>query len=160
MALPIKLGPTLPIMRGKASRYSPRRTPCDAAAIFSPAAMINTLYLPEIREMLESGDAEGMREFCTALHPARTAEFMEGLTAAETWAVLQAAEQDTRVAIFSYLDRQKQIEIIETCDPESVAPVIADMPADDRVDLLNAVDEEISEQVTALVPVDKRRDIF
>jgi magnesium transporter len=122
--------------------------------------MINTLYLPELREMLESCDAEGLREFCTALHPARTAEFMEGLTATEAWTVLHAADQPTRVEIFAYLDRQKQIEIIETCDPESVAPVIADMPADDRVDLLNAVDEEVSRSVTALVPLDERRDIL
>jgi magnesium transporter len=122
--------------------------------------MINTLYLPELREMLELNDVEGLSEFCTALHPARTAEFMEGLTAAETWTVLQAADQETRVAIFSYIDRQKQIEVIETCDPERVAALVADMPADDRVDLLNAVDEETSEQVTALVPLDKRRDIF
>src|SRR5262245_46909038 len=117
--------------------------------------MINTLYLPELREMLELCDADGLREFCTALHPARTAEFMEGLTAAESWTVLQAADQDTRVAIFAYLDRQKQIEIIETCDPESVATVIADMPADDRVDLLNAVDEDTAQSVTALVPIEE-----
>src|SRR6185295_14484952 len=121
--------------------------------------MINTLYLPELREMLEMSDMEGLREFCTALHPARTAEFMEGLTAAEAWSVLQAADPPTRVAIFGYLDRQKQIEIIETCDPESVAPLVADMPADDRVDLLNAVDEETSQSVTSLVSVEKRRDI-
>ena len=68
--------------------------------------MINTLYLPELREMLESSDVEGLREFCTALHPARTAEFMEGLTATESWTVLQAADQPTRVEIFAYLDRQ------------------------------------------------------
>ncbi len=122
--------------------------------------MINTLYLPELREMLELSDVDGLREFCTALHPARTAEFMEGLTAAEAWTVLQAADAPTRVEIFGYLDRQKQIEIIETCDPESVAPLIADMPADDRVDLLNAVDEETAKSVTSLVPIDTRRDIL
>jgi magnesium transporter len=121
--------------------------------------MINTLYLPELREMLESGDAEGLHEFCIALHPARTAEFMEGLTASETWTVLQAADPATRVEIFGYVDREKQIEIIETCDPESVSPLIADMPADDRVDLLNAVDEEVASHLLALVPADKRRDI-
>src|SRR5882757_11467218 len=104
--------------------------------------MINTLYLPELREMLELSDADGLREFCTALHPARTAEFMEGLTAAEAWTVLQAADPITRVEIFGYLDRPKQIEIIETCDPESAALLVADMPADDRDDLLNAVDED------------------
>lgn len=122
--------------------------------------MINTLYLPELREMLELSDVDGLREFCTALHPARTAEFMEGLTAAEAWTVLQAADAGTRVEIFGYLDRQKQIEIIETCDLESVSPLIADMPADDRVDLLNAVDEEVARNLLSLVPSDKRRDIL
>jgi magnesium transporter len=121
--------------------------------------MINTLYLPELREMLELGDAEGLHEFCIALHPARTAEFMEGLTASETWTVLQAADAATRVEIFGYVERDKQIEIIETCDPESVSPLIADMPADDRVDLLNAVDEEVAQNLLSLVPADKRRDI-
>jgi magnesium transporter len=110
--------------------------------------------------MLELGDAEGLHEFCIALHPARTAEFMEGLTAAETWTVLQAADPPTRVEIFGYIDRQKQIEIIETVDPESITPLIADMPADDRVDLLNAVDEDVSKSVTSLVPLEKRRDIL
>ena len=55
--------------------------------------MTNTLYLPELREMLAAHDAAGLEEFCTALHhPARTAEFMEGLTAEEAWAVLRHAE--------------------------------------------------------------------
>ncbi|MCI0334482.1 MAG: magnesium transporter [Planctomycetes bacterium] len=121
--------------------------------------MINTLYLPELREMLELSDVDGLREFCTALHPARTAEFMEGLTATEAWSVLQAADPATRVEIFGYLDREKQIEVFETCDPESVSTLIADMPADDRVDLLNAVDEEVARNLLSLVPADKRRDI-
>src|SRR3990172_1529565 len=120
--------------------------------------MINTLYLPELREMLELSDVDGLREFCTSLHPARTAEFMEGLTAAETWTVLQAADPPTRVELFGYVDRQKQIEIIETCDLESVSPLIADMPADDRVDLLNAVDEEVARNLMPLVPAETRRD--
>ena len=128
---------------------------------FDPAStMINTLYLPELREMLESGDADGLREFCTALHPARTAEFMEGLTAAEAWTVLQAADQPTarrnfRVSRPAEADRDhRNVRSRERC------PVIADMPADDRVDLLNAVDEEVSRSVTALVPLEERRDIL
>src|SRR5687768_15895810 len=121
--------------------------------------MINTLYLPELREMLELGDSDGLREFCIALHPARTAEFMEGLTAVESWTVLQAADPPTRVEIFGYLDRQKQIEVIETCDPESISTLIADMPADDRVDILNAIDEDASRNLLSLIPAEKRRDI-
>jgi magnesium transporter len=120
--------------------------------------VVNTLYLPELREMLELGDQVGLREFCTALHPARTAEFMEGLTAAEAWAVLQVADPPTRVQIFGYLDRTRQVEILETCDRESIGQLIADMAADDRVDLLNEIDEEVARELLPLVPADARRD--
>lgn len=122
--------------------------------------MINTLYLPELREMLESGDAEGLREFCTALHSARTAEFMEGLTAAEAWAVLQVADPETRVDIFGFLEEEMQVEIIETCDPEAVSQLIADMPADDRVDLLNKVEAAVVQELLPLIPAEERRDIL
>ena len=122
--------------------------------------MINTLYLPELREMLETGDAEGLREFCTALHPARTAEFMEGLTAAEAWAVLQVADPQSRVETFGFLEEDMQVEIIEMCDPEAVSQLIADMPPDDRVDLLNKVDPAVVDEVLPLIPAEERRDIL
>ena len=47
--------------------------------------MVNTLFLPELREMLADNNTFELQEFCTALHPARTAEFMEGLDAADGW---------------------------------------------------------------------------
>jgi magnesium transporter len=121
--------------------------------------MINTLYLPELREMLELGDVEGLREFCTALHPARTAEFMEGLTAAESWTVLKAADPPTRAEIFTYLERDKQIEILEKGDRESISQLIADMPADERVDLLNSIDPEVASELLTLITPEQRRDI-
>ncbi|MGI9455786.1 MAG: magnesium transporter, partial [Aeoliella sp.] len=62
--------------------------------------MINTLLLPELREMLATGDEEGLREFASAIHPARAAEFMEGLSADEAWQVLKASDTATQVEIF------------------------------------------------------------
>jgi len=118
------------------------------------------LYLPELREMLAEADAEGLREFCTALHPARTAQFMEGLQATEAWAVLRAADATTRVEIFDYFDLEMQVEIVESCDPEEVSQLIADMPADDRVDLLNALDEMVVAEVLPRIPTEERRDIL
>ena len=78
--------------------------------------MINTLYIPELREMLAEKNMAELGEFCTALHPARTAEFMEGLTAEEAWTVLGYADTATRIEIFGYFDEAKQIEIIESKD--------------------------------------------
>lgn len=66
--------------------------------------MINTLYLPELREMLAENDSDGLREFCTALHPARTAEFMEGLSPQEIWGVLDHADLSLQGEILSYFE--------------------------------------------------------
>ncbi|NUQ62404.1 MAG: magnesium transporter [Pirellulales bacterium] len=121
--------------------------------------MTNTLYLPELREMLAENNAAELREFCQALHPARTAEFMEGLTAPEMWAVLQYAEPQLRVEIFNFLDREKQIKIVETMDRHEIAQLISDLPPDDRVDLLDEVKPEIVAELMPLLPVEERRDI-
>lgn len=122
--------------------------------------MINTLYLPELREMLAENDHAGLQEFCTALHPARTAEFMEGLTAPEQWAVLRHAELALREQIFSYIPHERQVEIIETQDRAEVAELIADVAADDRVDLLHDVREEVVEELLPLLPLQVRREIL
>jgi magnesium transporter len=78
--------------------------------------MLNTLYLPELKEMLAENNAFELREFCTALHPARTAECMDGLNADEAWQVLRHADLKLREEIFAYFPHEKQVEIIETQD--------------------------------------------
>ncbi len=122
--------------------------------------MTNTLYLPELREMLAEGNEAELREFCVALHPARTAEFMEGLTAHEAWAVLRHADNETRAKIFSYFERDKQVEIIETADRSEIGKLIADIEPDDRVDMLKRVKPEIVEELLPYIPAVERRDIL
>ncbi len=121
--------------------------------------MTNTLYLPELREMLEENDAAGLQEFCTALHPARTAEFMEGLSGHEAWAVLQHAEMPLRVEVFGFLPTEQQVEILEQEDRAEIARFIGELPPDDRVDLLDEVEPSVVEELMPLLPAEERRDI-
>jgi magnesium transporter len=118
------------------------------------------LYLPELREMLAEDNTADLTEFCTALHPARTAEFMDGLDAAEAWAVLQHAEMPLRAEIFGFFDEDMQVEIIEAMDRAKIAQFIGDLPPDDRVDLLNEVEQDIVDELMPLVPSEERRDIL
>ncbi len=122
--------------------------------------MINTLYLPELREMLAEQDLPGLQEFCSALHPARTSEFMAGLSPDEIWAVLQATDLQTRVEIFGFLDEEIQVSILNSGQPQELSGLIAQMPPDDRVDLLNRVDPQVVETMLPLLPVEERRDIL
>lgn len=121
--------------------------------------MINTLFLPELREMLAEQNQPGLREFCTALHPARTAEFMEGLEDSEAWIVLQHADAHLRAEIFSFFEHQRQLQMLAVEDERQVAELVTHIPADDAVDLLSELDEPRVEQVLALVPAPDRRDI-
>jgi magnesium transporter len=122
--------------------------------------MVNTLFLPELREMLAERNAHDLHEFCTALNPARLAEYMEGLTPAEAWQVVQYAELKLREDIFLYFSHDRQIEIIESQDRAEVAELLADLPADDRVDLLYDVREDVVEEILPLLPADERREFL
>ncbi len=121
--------------------------------------MVNTLYLPELREALAQSDARELEEFCTALHPARTAEFMEGLTPEESWAVLQNAEPPLSAEIFAFLPEEKQVAIVESADRAAVARFLGELAADDRVDLLGEVEPEIVAELMPLIPAEERREV-
>ncbi len=123
------------------------------------ARMINPLFLPELREMLALNDEREMREFCTALHPARAAEFMEGLSAAESWAILQPADPNQRAEIFQYFELDRKLELLREQDEVQVAALITCLPADDVVDLFQELDSQRVDQILALVPAPDRRDI-
>lgn len=120
--------------------------------------MINTLYLPELREMLAEINSNELGEFCVALHPARTAEFMEGLTADETWQVLAFTDQQNRVQIFSYFPPEKQEEILSTQDRDTISVLVAEMAPDDRADILQDLEPQLLEDLLNRIPADERRD--
>src|SRR3954471_11654214 len=126
----------------------------------SASTMVNTLFLPELREMLAENNTFELQEFCTALHPARTAEFMEGLEAADAWRVLRHADLKLREEIFGYFPHEKQVEILETQDRAQIAELLADLPADDRVDLLHDVKADVVEELLPLLPAHERREIL
>ena len=120
---------------------------------------MNTLFLPELREMLAEDRTDELREFCTALHPARTAEFMEGLDDEETWRVLQHAQPTLQAEVFQYFPVDRQVELIATQDEKQIAVLVTQLPADDAVDLLRKVPEDRVDTILALVPAPDRRDI-
>lgn len=119
----------------------------------------NTLLLPELREMLAENNIAEMKEFCSAIHPASTAEFMIGLTPAEIWAILRNIDVIPRANIFSFFDEELQVQIIELAPREEIAEFIEYLPSDDRVDILDEVEPDILNQIMPLIPSEERKDI-
>lgn len=119
----------------------------------------NTLLLPELREMLAENNIAEMKEFCSAIHPASTAEFMIGLTPAEIWAILRNIDVIPRANIFSFFDEELQVQIIELAPRDEIAEFIEYLPSDDRVDILDEVEPAILDQIMPLIPTEERKDI-
>ncbi|MEC8475403.1 MAG: magnesium transporter [Planctomycetota bacterium] len=121
--------------------------------------MVNTLFLPELREMLANDDRSELEEFCVALNAGRTAEFMEGLNDHDVWRVLQYASPERRAEIFGYFPEIRQVAMLEQESSTQVATLVDEIPADDRVDLMQSLPEERVAEILNLLPVDARRDI-
>ncbi len=119
----------------------------------------NTLLLPELREMIALNDLAEMRVFCSALHPASTAVFLQELKPEEIWTILSANPMALRAEIFSYFDRDVQIKLVETCPRAEVAKLLEEAPSDDRVDLLDEVDPEIAAEVKKLLSREDQQDV-
>ena len=122
--------------------------------------MINPLFHPELREMLAESDIEQMRIFCDSLHPARAAEFLEGLKPSEIWEVLRHTDTPNRADIFSYFDLDIQTELLEYAPREEAVELVGALPADDRVDALQEMDTESAEEIIRLLPAEERRDVL
>ena len=122
--------------------------------------MINTLYLPELREMLAENRTKEMAEFCTAVHAGVTAEFMEGLTPPEAWRVLQHAEPFRRCEIFGFFSEDKQLQILEREERQEIAQLIEVMSPDDRVAILEEMDQSIVDELLSLLSHEERRNVI
>jgi len=119
----------------------------------------NPLVAPELREMLASGDSQALRHFCESVHPASAAELVSALSGEEAWGVLRHTDMSLRAEIFSHLDRDFQVEIIEILHRGAIARLLAEMSADDRADLFKHLPEELRESVLPAMAHVEREDI-
>ena len=119
----------------------------------------NPLLVPELREMLASGDAKALQSFCEAGHPVIVAELISALSGEEARTVLMHAELPLRAEIFSHMDEDLQVEIIGALRREEFARLLSDMPPDDRADLFKQLPEDLREAVLPALAQAEREDI-
>ncbi|MEE2738062.1 MAG: magnesium transporter [Planctomycetota bacterium] len=122
--------------------------------------MVNPILLPELREMIRNNQKAELTSFCTTLHPATAAEFMEGLTVEESWSTLSHAPLQRQAEIFEFFPLSKQIVMTSGVESTRMARLLEAMSPDERVDLLERVEGEIVESLLPLVAQAERTDII
>jgi len=119
----------------------------------------NPLLVPELREILGTGNTKALKDFCEAVHPAVVSEMISALSGEEAWAVLRHADLPLRAEIFSHLDDELQVEVVGILGREEVARLLADMPPDDRADLFKRLPQDRREAVLPALARAEREDI-
>jgi magnesium transporter len=119
----------------------------------------NPLLVPELRELLATGNIKAIQTFCETGHPALVAEMISALPATEVWEILRQVDLPLRSEIYSRMSEDLQVEIIGFLRRMEVALLLADMPPDERADLFKKLPEELQESVLPAIAQAEREDI-
>ena len=115
--------------------------------------------MPDLIQMIQENDDQGLREFCEALYPGVVAEILTDLEPDEAWNVLEHAKPEVQGEIFPFFELHFQIALVDLIGPKPLSRIIEEMSPDDRVDLLERMDPEHVESILRLVAQAERSDI-
>jgi magnesium transporter len=122
--------------------------------------MVDVLFGPEVRLMLQEGDDAEMKTFCETLHPATVAAALAGeFEVEEVWRFLQHTNIKHQATIFEYFPIEWQVQMVEGTGRQHMAKLIEQMSHDDRAELLRRLMPRVTESLLRLVDEADRRDI-
>src|SRR5580693_4897142 len=98
--------------------------------------MIERLVLPEVRELIASGDLATLGEVLNRWPPADLAGIVAALGEPEQAQVLRALEGRVAAETFEYIDLSGQERLLATFDDVKAAAILNEMAPDDRTALL------------------------
>jgi magnesium transporter len=121
--------------------------------------MRNPLLVPDLRELIQAGESNALRDFFADQHPARVAEVLEDLEPAEGDTIFALLPPRSRAQVMSYLGPDHQVRIVEGMTPDDAAELLHLMSHDERADLVNRLDEDRVDQILPRLAHAEREDI-
>ncbi|MEZ4301213.1 MAG: magnesium transporter [Polyangiaceae bacterium] len=100
--------------------------------------------VPEVRQLIAEDPAE-LRVLLEEMHDEDIADLVNLLEDEEAGQLLKALKAEDAAPIFERLDEETQETLVETMGVESIAPIVGEMAADDRVDLIEALPDNIGD---------------
>ncbi|MFQ5700289.1 MAG: magnesium transporter [Acidobacteriota bacterium] len=120
---------------------------------------VTLLILPEVQELVEKGDAEGLRHALSEVHPADVADVIAHLERDQASFVFQALPEPARVQTFEHLEESDQLRILEALGREKMIHIIEEMSSDDRADFIQALPERTAQNILPLLAQAERNDV-
>jgi magnesium transporter len=113
--------------------------------------MLGKLALPEIRELMASGDDATLGEVINRWFPADRAELLDALAIGEQVPLLRLLPRQQAAETLAYLDLARQLDLLEALAPDEVGELLSVMAPDDRTALLAELPAEDAARLIALL---------
>jgi len=110
----------------------------------------------EVKEALDTGNADHIRETVAELHSADLADLIEQLKPKHRIRLLETAEDLFDPEVYSDLDEAVRDELVEEMEPAEIAELVTELEVDDAVHVLEDLEEEEQKDVLKELPAEDR----
>ena len=122
--------------------------------------MKNPILIPELRELLKNKKYKILKSFLEEGHPKEIAEYLNMLTPAEIWQLLDLLDIYRKEDIFGYFEMDLQIELILANLGKKTAELLKQMSPDNRADLFQNLEKDMADKLLILLPIPERANIL
>ena len=119
-----------------------------------PQALQQTLL-----ELLEKGEHNILREFCTEQHPADLAEALERISEEEKQPIFRLLEPAQAAEVLSQYEEDRRAELMTALDEDALPRILERLPLDDAADAVADLPEEEASSVLAKMKVEESEEI-
>jgi magnesium transporter len=131
--------------------WLPKIDPGSEAAIEEDYSLAPEL-VEKVREALEQGQIEMVREMIEPLHVADVADLLEYLTKDELQLVIEGLWSFIDAEVLTYLDAAVREEVIDLLGPRELARAVTELDSDDAVEVFEDLDEEAQHRILSRLP--------
>ncbi|MBL4741215.1 MAG: magnesium transporter [Sneathiella sp.] len=110
----------------------------------------------EIRESLELGLVEHVRQMVAELHTADVADLIEQLRPKHRSMLLDVADDLVEAEVYSDLDEMVRDELVDDMEPAEIAELVTELDLDAAVDVLEDLEEDEQRDVLKELPAENR----
>lgn len=113
--------------------------------------------MTDVREAISAADLDRVRAFFEHWTPPAIAAEIKELTRVEQAVVIRVLPRQTAAAVFEFLERHTQDELLKAMGQEEVGSILNNMAPDDRTRLLEESPAEVTKQLLAVLTPEERR---
>ncbi|GAB64288.1 MAG: magnesium transporter [Candidatus Jettenia sp.] len=116
------------------------------------------IFLPEIKELIETKDFKGLRDFLRERHPADIVDILRELNPTERVMSFRLLDKNKISEVFALFEPIEQEELLKQFTEQHAREILIQMQPDDRTQLFDELPAYVVERLLKLLPSLERKE--